>query len=192
MKDNLSVKLLTITVNLHQTVNQLQVQCNNHQATSVTASLQPCLYQKTFCIQLLPEEQIVTLVMQGIQDNDTIVDSQNNIVDSAVFEIENIWIDGIMIEKWAISNMYKFFPEYSHNHIEYAEKNNSSLRTVIQNEWKFFFNGVWQLDVDNFFVNYNYILTNGLSKYNYWAAQGALGFVENTKLNELKGILDSL
>jgi hypothetical protein len=191
--NDLSVKEIKISMLIHQSSNNdLLVLYPNRQ---ITVSIEPInnhTRREIFYIDVDQNQQIIELVIQGIVDSNTMFDSQDCPVSTAFFEIENIWINQILIEKWAASKIYKFFPKYSESQINYARENNSNLEQFLQDEYQFYFNGSWQLNIEDFFVKYHFVLTNGLLKYNYWVREGHLGIVDDCKLLQLKKIIDSL
>jgi hypothetical protein len=129
--------------------------------------------------------------IRGKQQNDTVVENGEIVADARV-DIEDIWVDNILIEKWAMSPMCKFYPQYSQDHRNYAQQNNLLLKDVFTNEWSFYFNGNLQFDLDNFFLAYNQILTSGLEHYNHWVKESHLGHVNPDKLQELEQLLKTL
>jgi hypothetical protein len=129
--------------------------------------------------------------ISGKTQDDTVVE-QDQIIHDARVDIEDIWIDNILIEKWAMSPMCCFRPNYTEQHKLYAVQHNITLKEIFTNEWSFYFNGCLEFDLDNFFIKYNQVLTSGLEHYNHWVKESHLGHIDPAKLHELKQLLQTL
>ena len=140
-------------------------------------------------VQLTSSKLCYTI--SGKDQNDTVVEHSNIIADARV-DIEDIWVDNILIEKWAMSPMCSFCPEYTEQHRSYASQHNLTLKEVFTNEWSFYFNGRLEFDLSNFFIKYNQVLTSGLEHYNHWVKESHLGHINPDKLHELKQLLQTL
>jgi hypothetical protein len=129
--------------------------------------------------------------ISGKDQNDTVVEQQQITADARV-DIEDIWVDNILIEKWAMSPMCSFRPDYTEQHRSYASQHNLTLKEVFTNEWSFYFNGCLEFDLTDFFIKYNQVLTSGLEHYNHWVKESHLGHINPAKLHELKQLLQTL
>lgn len=193
MYAHLAVKEIKLSIKIFQTHNILNVACiENHRVTEIDESIDESSRHKIIDINLIPDTNLISLNMYGITDDDTKIDKNGNITAVAYFDIENIWIDEILIEKWAVSKLYKFFPQYSDNQINFFKNYNRPIEEYIQDESQFYCNGLLQLDLTDFFINYSNILNNSLLNYNHWVRDSHLGVVKESKFTELKKIINSL
>lgn len=147
--------------------------------------------RETFVIPIKDINQI-DLTMQGKQEIDTKIDGEGQILRDAKFELEDIWVDGILMEKWALSPLCKFYPSYTKSQKLYAAQSGQPLEEFLQDEWTFYFNGRWTFDLSDFFMKYHQILTAGLDHYNHWVKQSHLGYIDSARFAELEKILQTI
>lgn len=189
---DLEIDLIKFRVSLHEINNPLCVNPLNHSVTDSRRSESESGVWQDITLEIDQTQRPVRLAFAGKQQNDTRVDESGSILDDAWIEIHSVWVDGILIEPWALGKMCEFFPEYSDSHREYAQAHGMTLAESVWDSTRFYFNGTWILDLDRFFQRYHEILTSGFQGYNKWIRISHLGMVDPTAYKELSEILDQL
>lgn len=131
------------------------------------------------------------LDFSGKQDNDTLIEA-GKIADDCKIELENLWINDILIEKWALQDMCFFEPCYSESARQYAEQSGINLPSRLFNQWTFWANGRLFFGLDNFFQRYNQKLIESLNQFNSWVSASHLGMIEDHKKQECKILIDQI
>lgn len=191
MQSGLALGKITIDIAITQVQNPLAVIYWAGPATVSVEELSNGMRKERFEIDLAGVDHI-ELEMQGKGETDTKVDEQGNIIADAKFDIRDIWIDGILIEPWALGPLCKYYPIYTQGQRDYANANQQPLEEFLQDEWTFYFNGRWHFDLKDFFLRYNRILSSGLDHYNHWVKQSHLGYIDSDRFAELESILKTL
>ena len=127
------------------------------------------------------------LLLTGKGMNDAVWEN-NTVVRDAFFEIKSIWINGVLMEKWALGNLVYFKPMYSPSDLEYAKNTGLQLAETTTNTWQFFYNGYLCFDLKDFFTTYHRNLLNALQGFNHWVVNSHLGQIST----EQKKLLDDL
>ena len=112
----------------------------------------------------------------------------NTVVRDAFFEIKSIWINGVLMEKWALEDMVYFKPVYSQSDLDYAKNTGLQLAETVKNQWQFFYNGYLCFELEDFFAKYQSNLLKALQGYNHWVVNSHLGHISSEK----KQLLDDL
>lgn len=189
MDNNLDVKKIKIRFKIFEVVNPIILTCSN---SSVKTSVLVNGSTRTEDFNIPYNSEPFSIEVSGKTDLDTKIDSTGEIIANAGFEIVDAWVDGILIEKWALASFYRFYPVYTQSQKQYALDHNSPLEEYLTDECSFFFNGLLKFDLTNFFIRYHQIISTGLQNYNQWVKLTSLGLINNSHYEELEYILKRL
>ena len=129
--------------------------------------------------------------VSGKSPQDTMV-RDGTIVKDACVKIEDVWINGVLIEKWALEKFCSFRPEYDISNRTYALENNITLPEVIPGMLALYYNGSFEIELVDFFHRYHSYLMAPLQQYNHWVLHSHLGHVNQSTKNDLYNILKNL
>ena len=90
------------------------------------------------------------------------------------FAIGQVWVDGILIEKWTFDSFIKI-------------KDQPYISSV--QEIKFRTAATFQIDLENFFNKYNVKLISSLEQNNFWVKQSHLGLFSANDIQDLEKVL---
>lgn len=139
----------------------------------------------------IDQNQSADFDIKGKTDQDTVVEN-GQVVKDAFVEVEKIWVNGILIESWAITEFCSFLPIYSASNRDYALQYNLDLPQEIRGTLSFFYNGRFSIDLRGFFPRYHSLLTRSLQNYNHWVIHGNLGLVDPSVKQELRDMISHL
>jgi hypothetical protein len=149
---------------------------------------------KVVYIEINSNNSEINLQYFGKSANDTILDSNKQIVKDQSLEIKNLLVNDVKIELLSIKNCCKFVPEYTASRIKYAKDNNLELPTEL-NTNHLFDNGKWTFIFQRpFFLWYNSILMDLLnnSKTSIWIKRSNVGLPADDTLIRLDQLLNKL
>jgi len=131
------------------------------------------------------------LLIDGKRNNDTSVDKDGTIIDDTFLRTTNILIDDIKLDLKILSNMVVYIPEYSPQQLEYLTKNNINTKQLSNHNFHFYYNGKIQMDLENFYLQYNKFVHSGLQNVDK-RKQHQLGLYDKEDINELNTLLNDL
>lgn len=119
-------------------------------------------------------------LLHGKGVNDTVCEN-NTVIKDAFFDIKTIWINGVLMEKWALEKLVYFKPIYSQSELDYAKNTGLTLAETVTGQWRFFYNGYLCFDLENFFLKYHSNLLCPFQEYNHWVVNSHLGYISPEK-----------
>jgi len=135
----------------------------------------------------------VSVKISGKTSADTIIDEQGNIVADSIVMFNKVWVDGILLENWALHDYVMFKPCYDQSQLDYFTENNLTVYQEIVGEVECYNNGVWVITLDkDFFTTYNQTLLSSFNNYSEWVKETHLGLINSEQLSEMREILESL
>ena len=173
-------------------ISEFSITCKNHRVTqhAVETFGQDSTHDVT--VEIDSSKDALILDITGKQQADTLVSEQGDILDDAWVEIRSVWVDGILMEPWALARLGVFHPVYSQSHKDYARDHGLALEAEITDSVRWHFNGAWHMELGDFFQRYHGILTSGFQNYNKWIRISHLGMVDPRAYQELTEILEQL
>jgi hypothetical protein len=124
--------------------------------------------------------------INGKLSSDTVISADGTIIDDACVSVNNVWVDNILIEKWALFRSAVFRPRLR------SDQHGLAHASEIHDEWFFYFNGTLEIDLEDFYPRYYRVLLSGLDHYNHWVRESHMGMIDPAKLQELEDILRRL
>jgi hypothetical protein len=178
---------LEITFSINQVYNPLIIAClDSNSEKSEQTEL------KKINFKVLITKQLIGFDISGKTPQDTLMEN-DKVSKDAYVTIDNVWINDILIEQWTLDNFCKFYPRYDQSQIDYAQTHSIQLPSEIKNfSQPLYFNGRFEIDVDNFFDRYHGVLMGSLNDYNNWVKYSHLGWVDPEKKQELLNIIENL
>lgn len=138
-----------------------------------------------------PNDTNFYLDLTGKQDDDTLV-QDGIIVDDCKIVLENLWVNDILIEIWALEDMYFFEPWYSDSARQYANKTGMDLPSRLFNQCEFWANGRLFFAFADFFQIYYQKLLAPLKKFNSWVTSSHLGVIDEHTKQECRVLIDQI
>jgi hypothetical protein len=182
---SLEPKTLEIVLAITETVNTLAIE---HNGSVIDQSLARD-GSRTEHVLFDPVDLHCRLRISGKTDQDTQIGHDGMITKDAYVSIHQAWINGVLLENWALAELCTFQPEYSQSNLGFARDNGIDLAREITGSLAFHYNGWLEIDLDNFFARYHAVMIKSFEKHNHWVLISNLGHVDQDAKRELRGIL---
>jgi len=137
-------------------------------------------------------DTICCLNISGKTDQDTQIGTDGQIYRDACVSIHQVWVNGVLLENWAMAELCRFKPEYSQSNLEFSRTNGIELAQEINGHICFYYNGCLEIDLNNFFARYHAVMIKPFEKHNHWVLTSNLGHVDQDAKQELRSILMEL
>jgi hypothetical protein len=185
---SISAKEIVLQLNLSKGFGYRKYSCSQeYELVSLIEHLDTQCH--TLKLNCADDTSIIELATFGKTDKDTVL-QDDQIVRDQTLSVEQVYINGVQIENWALAKMSQFRHDYTKSQIQWAQHNGNHL-PEFSNQLCFYTNGVWSLNLQQpFFLAYNKILFEHLGYVNQWVREWHLGIPLTEDVERLQVLME--